>query len=293
VITPALAAAAVVLAAAGVALVFAGLRPVPPSPHRSDRELPGIVRVVLGRDLPRRVRHRYVAVLATACGVGVATWLSTGWVVAALLIPGAAVVLPRLLTPARSTTDLAMLSALEQWVRGLSGLLVAGAGIEHAVHASTASAPPAIRGPVSALSARLRAQVPTERALRAFADEVDDATGDLVAAALILGTRRREGGLAAVLDDFAGSVGDEVRMRQAVEADRAKPRNTARWVTGISLTVITVMFLFTDYMEPYRSGAGQVVLLILLSAFVGALAWMRQLSVGEPTPRFLLRQDQR
>lgn len=290
-ITPALAAAAVVLVAAGLALTVAGLRPVAAATSRSHREPPRMVSSILGLDLSKRARSRYLAVLLAAVVTGLATWLVTGWAGAGLLIVAAAIVLPRLLTPARSATDLAQLSALEQWVRGLSGLLIAGAGIEHAIHASTASAPPAIQVPVSALSARLRAQVPTERALRAFADEVDDATGDLVAAALILGTRRREGGLASVLDDFAASVGDEVRMRQSVEADRAKPRNTARWVTGISLTVIMVMFLFTDYMQPYRTGWGQVVLLLLLTAFVAALAWMRQLSIGEPTPRFLLRRE--
>jgi Flp pilus assembly protein TadB len=229
--------------------------------------------------------------IGAALAAGLVAWLATGWVAAVVVLPAASIVLPRLLSPAPSGTDVAQLAALAQWVRGLAGLLVAGAGIEHAVHASVASAPPAVQAPVAALSARLRAQVPTERALRAFADDLDDATGDLVASALILGTRRREGGLAAVLEDFAASVADEVRMRQAVEADRAKPRNTARWVTAISVTVITVLFLVTDYMDPYRDGTGQLVLVVLLAAFVASLAWMRRLSAGSPTPRFLVDRE--
>jgi Flp pilus assembly protein TadB len=248
------------------------------------------VRSLTGAGLTPRARRRHQILLAVAAAAGVITWLVTGWLTATLLLPAAAVVVPRLLTPAPSGTDVARLAALEQWVRGLSGLLVAGAGIEHAIRASIESAPPAIEDHVRALSARLRAQVPTERALRAFADDLDDATGDLVAAALILGTRRREGGLAAVLEDFAASVADEVRMRQAVEADRAKPRNTARWVTGISLAVIAALFVMTDYMDPYREGAGQLILIGLLSAFVASLAWMRRLSAGTPTPRFLVQE---
>ena len=47
---------------------------------------------------------------------------------------------------------------------------------------------------VTRLVARLRARWDTEDALRAFADELDDATGDLIAANLILGARRRGAG---------------------------------------------------------------------------------------------------
>ena len=68
-----------------------------------------------------------------------------------------------------------------------------------------------------------------------FADDLDDATGDLVAANLILGARRRGAGLASVLESLAESVADDVRARRAIEADRAKPRTTARWVTIITV----------------------------------------------------------
>ena len=51
--------------------------------------------------------------------------------------------------------------------------------------------------------------------------------GDLVAANLILGARRRGAGLASVLEGLAESVAADVRARRQVEADRAKPRATA------------------------------------------------------------------
>ena len=68
-----------------------------------------------------------------------------------------------------------------------------------------------------------------------FADDLDDATGDLVAANLILGARRRGAGLASVLEGLAESVAADVRARREIEADRAKPRATARWVTLITV----------------------------------------------------------
>ena len=71
--------------------------------------------------------------------------------------------------------------------------------------------------------------------MRAFADELDDPTGDLVAANLILGARRRGAGVASVLEALAESVAADVRARREIEADRAKPRSTARWVTIITV----------------------------------------------------------
>jgi hypothetical protein len=71
---------------------------------------------------------------------------------------------------------------------------------EEALIATLRSAPDPIRPEVTRLVARLRARWSTEEALRIFADDLDDATGDLVAANLILGARRRGAGVASVLE---------------------------------------------------------------------------------------------
>ena len=57
--------------------------------------------------------------------------------------------------------------------------------LERALIATLRSTPEAIKPEVSRLVARLRARWSTEDALLKFADELDDATGDLVAAYLI------------------------------------------------------------------------------------------------------------
>jgi tight adherence protein B len=111
-----------------------------------------------------------------------------------------------------------------------------------------------------------------------------------VAATLVLGAQRRGDGLAAVLEDLASSVAEEVRIRRAIEADRAKPRTTARIVTGISLGGIALCFV-TGYFDPFLSGIGQLILVVLLSMFVGCLVWMRAVTAGTPTPRFLTATD--
>ena len=179
------------------------------------------------------------------------------------------------------------LEAMEEWTRSLSGVLTVGIGLEQALVATLRSTPAPINAEVTRLVARLRARWDTETALRAFADELDDATGDLIAANLILGARRRGAGLASVLEGLAESVAADVRARRQVEADRAKPRSTARWVTLISASVLIVLALSGSYVEPYRSPIGQVILVVLLSAYVGTLIWMRRMANGKPLPRFL------
>jgi len=108
---------------------------------------------------------------------------------------------------------------------------------------------------------------------------------------LILGARRRGAGLATVLEGLAESVSADVRARRQVEADRAKPRSTARWVTLISASVLVLLAVSGAYVEPYRSPLGQVILVGLLTAYVATLVWMRQMAIGRPLPRFLDARD--
>ena len=224
--------------------------------------------------------------LAAAAGMGV--WWVTGWPVAGLIAAAAVAGLPPLLTTSvASAGRITRLEALEDWTRRLADVLTVGVGLEQAITASLRTTPAAIAPQVAALAARLGARWPTEAALRAFADDLDDATGDLVAAALILGSRRRGPGLGAVLDGLAGTVAEEVAMRRKVEADRARPRTTARWVTLITVGVVGLGALNGTYIRPYGSGLGQLVLASLALAFAGVLVWMRAISAGTPEPRFL------
>jgi Flp pilus assembly protein TadB len=198
--------------------------------------------------------------------------------------------LPILLSAPPAAARIRRLEAMEEWTRALSGVLTVGVGLEQALVATLRSTPEEIEPEVTRLVARLRARWVTEDAIRAFADELDDATGDLVAANLILGARRRGAGLAAVLDGLAESVAADVRARRQVEADREKPRSTARWVTLISAGVLVILAVSGTYVEPYRSPIGQVILVTLLAAYVATLVWMRQMAIGRPLPRFLDHQ---
>ena len=267
------------LLVAGVLSLVAGLRPTA-TPERARVRSGTLTRL---RSMPKRTRMLLFGGLA----VGVVAWLVTGWVLALVAAPVAAVGLPMLLAASPAATRIERLESMEEWTRSLSGVLTVGVGLEQALVATLRSTPEPIAPEVNRLVARLRARWVTEDALRAFADELNDATGDLVAANLILGARRRGAGLASVLEGLAESVAADVRARREVEADRAKPRATARWVTLVSAAVLVVLAISGSYVEPYRSPIGQVILVGLLSAYVATLIWMRHMALGRPMPRFL------
>jgi len=230
-------------------------------------------------------RTRLLLLAGIGCGL-VLVWI-TGWALAVVIAPVAVLGLPLLLAAPPSAAQIVRLEAMEEWTRSLAGVLTVGIGLEQALVATLRSAPAPIAEEVERLVARLRARWDTETALRAFADELDDSTGDLIAANLILGARRRGAGLASVLEGLAESVGADVRARRQVEADRAKPRATARWVTLISVSVLGILAISGSYVEPYASPLGQVLLVTLLAAYVATLVWMRRMANGRPLPRFL------
>ena len=272
---PAVAGAMIV---AGVIGLVLGLRPAAAEPKRQAirrlRRLP---------DVDRTTR----LLLLVGFAVGLIAWLVTGWLLALVAVPAAAAGLPMLLSSGPAAARIARLQAMEEWTRSLAGVLTVGIGLEQALVATLRSTPAPIAPEVTRLVARLRARWDTEEALRAFADDVDDSTGDLIAANLILGARRRGAGLASVLEGLAESVAADVRARRQVEADRAKPRATARWVTIISLTVLVILAVSGTYVAPYRSAFGQVLLASLLAAYVATLIWMKQMATGRTLPRFL------
>lgn len=232
----------------------------------------------------------WLTVGGVAAGVVVA--LLTGWVIALAVVPAAVIGLPRIMFSTEERRRIEKLNALGEWVRTLSSLMMVSGGLEGSIMASVRSVQPPVHSEVSALAARLRARWNTEAALRQFAEDLNLPTGDLVAATLILASRRRAGGLVPVLQGLSESVAADVAAQREIEADRAKPRNTARMVTGLTLGIFVVIGIVSgDYMRPYGTVLGQVLLSVLLAGYVAVLLWMHKMAQAQPPRRFLSVQD--
>ncbi|MCB2177826.1 MAG: type II secretion system F family protein [Actinomycetales bacterium] len=224
-----------------------------------------------------------IALLAGLIIAAATRWLVVGAVVAVTIVG-----LPALVTTAkRSAARIDRLEAVEDWTRRLADLLRSGAGLDQALQQSAVSAPEGIAPEIDALAGRLLARWPTADALLALAGDIDDASADLVVAALLLGAERRGPGLADALAAAADSVAADVAARRAVEAERAKPRATAQAVTLITLGVVAVGSFNGEYLQPYRDPLGQLVLAALAAAFAACLWWIRGLTVTAPAPRIL------
>ncbi|WP_341729119.1 type II secretion system F family protein [Brooklawnia sp.] len=280
--TGVLAAVAGAIIAGGILGIIVGLRLVPISKAKRNARRPSSWRRRWAAISPVR---RWATLAALAVGMIVA--ILSGWVIAIVVLPAAVLGVPVLLASAADTGRIGKLDGIAEWTRNLSGVLVAGQGLEQALVASLRSCPDTVRPEVAALVARLRSRWPTEAALRAFADDLDDATGDLVAAALILGSRKRGPGLAAMLTGLAESAAADVKARRQIEADRAKPRTIARLVTLLSAGALTVLALTGSFLEPYRTPLGQVILLVLLACYTSSLIWLKKAAQSPPPARFL------
>lgn len=254
------------------------------------RRLPGTPRSRQAGRLTARIAtvpHKTRIRLLVALLLGLAIALLTGWIVAIIALPAAVIGLPFLLSAPTGGSTPDRLQALEEWTRGLSGVLTIGMGLDQALMRSLRSAPEAIRPEVARLVQRLR-EWPTDRALRAFADELDDEVSDLIAMNLLLAATSRGPGLASALDGIAESVGATVRARRQIAADQQKPRTTASVVTLISIAVLGYMALSGSYIQPYSTPLGQAILLVLGSAYVGILLWMRSMSKPPKSARLMV-----
>jgi len=228
------------------------------------------------------------ALLLVALGTAVATWLLTGWPVGGLLAGLAVPGIPWLfLSGVAERRAIDRLAAVESWTRRVADIVVNGLGLQAAIVATASTAPAVIEDQVRGLAAGLQAGQPAEDALRRFADEINDYACDQVVAPLILHVNDRGEGLATVLSDISRSLAAEIEMRRTINAKRAGPRFAVRFMTGMTVAVILVGVLNPQYLVPYQTVLGQIILAVLSAIYIALMVWVRQLSLPVPRARLL------
>ncbi|MEU6349955.1 type II secretion system F family protein [Streptomyces sp. NPDC047072] len=290
-----IAALAAVAAVAGVFIAAAGLTGWADRPaHRRSRARQRL-RALLGLDNqpgPVVWWARSSTRLTAALVAGLVVWLFSRWPMGGLVTAVVVIGLPWLLNPgANATREIARLEAVEEWVRRLADIHTVGVSLEASIQRSLQTVPAAIKDEVTLLVSRMSAGWHPADAYRAFADELNDATADEVVALMILHVEDRGAGLSRALNELASGLSYEVLSRREIEAERQKPRTNDRWVTGFCLVIFGLSMLSTAWAEPYSTVMGQLVLTVLVAAFIVVKIWMRRMAIIEPTPRFLTAQD--
>lgn len=207
-----------------------------------------------------------------AGGIAVAYW-STGWVALITSLGMLGWMTPSLVgVRSRRREQLARSEAIAVWAEMLRDLLVSNAGLHEAIGKSARVAPVAIRDEVHALYVRTqRGDLAT--ALIRFADDLDDAVADTVVTALQIADQRAVSDLGAMLAAVAASTRDTVAMQLRVNATRARTYRTAQLIAGIVAFFVGVLVVTNpDYMTPFGTFAGQLVL-SAVAAVVGGSIW--------------------
>jgi Flp pilus assembly protein TadB len=280
-----LAALCGILVVAGVAMFVAGFHSQPQAP---DPSYTGLWKKVVDSSFGAVLRaHWWQVALAVVAGLMAATLV--GWPLLAVLVPVVAFGLPALLS-APSNRDLAVLEALDRWVRTLGSLLPTGRSISDAIRVSLPQAPALLSPSLRLLTARLDDRWPTSQALLALADDLDSPDADAVLAALSLAADRGGTGASATLAALADNIQDRLRALREIETERAKPRIVVRQVTVITLVVLSLALLFGgSFFAPYGTGLGQVLLTVLVFAYLGSLLFLRRLTLPRVRQRILRR----
>jgi len=267
--------------AAGVALSFGALLIITAlTPARLEAE--PVVRMRV--DVRRLGGRALVAVM-----VAVVVLAATRWVLPALVCGAMGWWVTGLIADRdrRGPGELERVEALATWTEQLRDVLMAGDQPIGAIQATVATCPEPVRPQVRALASRLGRQS-EQVVLRQFADDLDDPTADLIAAGLLVALTK--GGRAErVLSSLAQQARHQAERRKLLEAEREPARREVWWVTGLMTAQLVggLVFARSSYLAPYRTLGGQVVLCVLLGAFLALIVYVQRLSRFTRPARFL------
>jgi len=263
----------------GVLLLVVGLTPVESRPR---------VRSSLAQDL-RRIGVRLGRRVLIAAGVGLLVLVVTLWPVMAIGCGVLVFFWESLFGGAKSEkAAYVRLEGLAAWTESLRDTIAGAVGLEQAIPATAEAAAPAIAQPLLVLSDRLRVRMPMPAALQRFADDLDDPAADLVVAALVLNSRLRGPGLRDVLTSLSRSVRNELDMRGRIMASRSSTRRSVQIVVGVSAAfIIGLRVLNPEYVSPYGTFEGQIVLAVIIALFAVGFLWLRRLATFDMPSRFL------
>lgn len=234
------------------------------------------------------IRHVMIGVAAL-----VGSLVLTGWVLVSLtagLVAGMSS--SAFTTHGRRRDDRTLVEAVAVWTEQLRDMLAGSNGLEQAIAATSQHAPAVLRQPLERLVASM-SYSPLEQALQRFARDVDHPTADFVVAALSTAATKQVRELGPLLGHLASCAHAESRMHTRIWVGRSRTRSAVRIIGGVVVVFVGGLALFSpDYLSPYRTAEGQVVLSVIVCVFFAALLLMQRFAVVEAPERFIGRRTE-
>jgi tight adherence protein B len=268
---------------AGIVMMVFAFRPAPKKRQRRN----------VRPTLPQRwaaITRRTKNTILLGLILGVATAALSGILILVVVVPAAVIGLPLLLGKP-DTRERDLLSALESWSRSLSSAAETGSfTLREVVAITRGSATPILRVAIDRLNQRMSGSWSNSDALRQFAVEMYSAHVDEVVIYLIQAAEYNAGGLTKALDAVAEMLADEARLQLDTAIEREKPRRSLITMTGIIAVVLTgiIVFSHTSQIALYRTPLGEVILAVILAAFVLLLVWAKAQTRVKPDARIIL-----
>jgi len=228
-----------------------------------------------------------------AVAAGLAVAVVSRWPVAAVAAALAVWMWPALFGGARDgARQIERLEALATWTESLRDTIQGAVSLEQAIPRSVTSAAAVIAGPLQRLVGLVQSRVPLPQALARFGEEFADPTADLVVASLILNARLHGPGLAETLTQLAATTREELEMRRRIEESRKALRRGIRVIIGVIAVLVSAITVFSrQFVAPYGTAAGQVVLIFIIAIFTVGLMWIRKAATLPMPERFLADED--
>lgn len=221
-------------------------------------------------------------------GSAVLTYVLSGWFLVSISVALAAALVvgsSRQRHSSRANEEVA--EAIALWTEQLRDTLAAAHGLQQTLLATSQHAPGRIAPQVQRLAAKLP-YAPVAQSLRDFASEVDHSSADFVAAALIAATEHEARDVGSLLGHLARCSRDEARMHQRIWVGRSRTRSAVRIISVTVTGFVGLLFAFNrDYLEPYGSPNGQVVLMAIVGLFAAALVMLQISSKVQVPERFV------
>jgi tight adherence protein B len=232
------------------------------------------------------LRHVFVGVAAL-----IAARLLTGWTIAAVTI-GVAAAMGSVAVGGRGRRrdDRSVVEAIAVWTEQLRDMLAGSNGLEQAISATAAHAPSPLRAPIERLVASM-SYLSLPQALQRFAKDVDHPTADFVIAALSTAATRQVRELGALLGHLASCARDEARMQTRIWVGRSRTRSSVKIIGSVVIIFVAGLALLSpEYLAPYRSTDGQLVLSMIILVFFASLLLMQRLAMITAPERFIGRR---